>query len=76
MAPSSLAREVVTQLERLPLEQQRQVLDFARALAEAKPRGVPGSALLQFAGAIPLDDLAAMARAIEGDCERIDPDEW
>jgi len=34
------------------LEQQRQVLQFARALATVKVRGVPGQNLLHFAGTI------------------------
>lgn len=75
MAQASLAKEIVTQVERLPLEQQRQVLDFARALAATQPRGVPGHTLLEFAGAIPADDLALMSEAIEEGCEQSDPDE-
>ena len=58
-------RELREQLEVLPLTQQRQVLDFARALAVTRPQGVPGKDLLSFAGTIPADNLAAMSQAIE-----------
>lgn len=75
MSPS-IERELHAYLERLPVEQQQQVLGFARALAERSSRGVPGSLLKQFAGTIPKDELATMEQAIEEGCERIRPDEW
>jgi len=37
---------------------------------------VPGKQLLQFAGAIPLDDLELMRQAIEDECEQVDLNEW
>ena len=40
MSPT-LETEIQKQLSQLPLEQQRQVLEFARALATARVRGVP-----------------------------------
>ncbi|MDB5353848.1 MAG: hypothetical protein JWN24_301 [Phycisphaerales bacterium] len=42
---------------------------------DATPRGTPGPSLLRFAGAIPQEDLRAMSKAIEEDCERVG-DEW
>jgi hypothetical protein len=39
-------------------------------------RGVPGQALLRFAGLVESDDLALMKQAIEDDCEQVQPDEW
>lgn len=67
---------VVEQLQRLPERQQQQVLVYARNLRTELSAGVPGAALLQFAGAIPREDLALMEQAIEEGCERIDVDEW
>ena len=72
----SIKRELLEQLETLPYEFQRRVLDFAQALALSVPKGVPGRQLLRFSGAIPEDDLQMMAQAIEAGCERIDWDEW
>jgi hypothetical protein len=57
-----LEKALHEQLDRLPLEQQRQVLEFARALAATEVRGVPGSALAHFSGTIDPKDLEAMAQ--------------
>lgn len=74
-------REVVG---RLSAERQRQVLAFARQLAQAPdplpfpppvapPPGTPPEVLLRFS--LPKADVEAMQRAIEEDCETIEPDE-
>ncbi len=70
-----LKAQIISQLERLPEEQQEQVLAFVRTLAATGAKGVPGQELPRFAGLIPADDLAHMARAIEEECERIDANE-
>lgn len=68
--------EVIEKLKILPHDQQRRVLEFARALVLSTPRGVPGRELLRFAGAVPADEIQLMREAIEQDCERVDHDEW
>lgn len=72
----TLEKEIREQLDRLPPEQQRQVLDFARTLATKRIRGVPGYALRRFGGVIAKEDLALAARAIEEGCEQVTSDEW
>jgi hypothetical protein len=52
------------------------VLEFARALVTTCVRGVPGHALLQFAGLVEPDELALMKQAIEEGCEQVQPNEW
>lgn len=52
------------------------VEEYVRALAEDPPRGVPGHALLRFAGAIPEAALQRMERIIAEECERIDEGAW
>jgi hypothetical protein len=74
MANSSIKVEIVEQLEHLPSEHQRRVLNFVRGLSRQK--GVPGKQLLQFAGSISSADLHAMSEAIEAECERVDVNEW
>jgi hypothetical protein len=49
--------------------------DKADELTAAVPQGIPGRELLRFAGTIPAEDLDEMARVIEEECERTDPDE-
>ena len=74
MTKQSLQEEILDQLDKLPIEQQIQVLDFARTLA--KPVGKPGKDLLYFAGGISPDDLSLMAQAIEQDCEEVNANDW
>ena len=76
MVDATIEQELSTCLGRLPVEQQRQVLEFARNLTTSPLQGVRGSTLLQFSGTIDESDLEAMSQAIEDGCERIDADEW
>ena len=71
-----LKEEIIHHVDRLPSEQQRQVLNFARVLEMARPRGRTGKSLMTFAGAIQAADLQAMAENIEQGCEKVDADEW
>ena len=72
----TLQKEILDQLDKLPPEQQRKVLDFARSLSRANPVGKAGKDLLNFAGAVGADDLKAMSQAIEEGCEQINTNEW
>lgn len=76
MIAQTLESEIREQLEQLPPEQQRQVLEFARSLVTIQIRGVPGRGLLRFAGSIDAEDLNAMKQAIDESCEKIDLNEW
>lgn len=69
----SIREQLAQQIDRLTEEQQKRLLETAKAIA--RPKGIPGSALLKFAGRIPADDVERMEKAIE-DCEQIDPDGW
>jgi len=72
----AMERELREQLDQLAPDQQRQVLNFARALAAAPVRGLSGRALTRFAGTIAKDDLAIISGAIEEGCEQVNSDEW
>lgn len=74
MVNQSIQREIINQLDKLPIEQQIQVLDFARTLAG--PVGRPGKELLNFAGGITPDDLSLMNQTIEQDCEQVNDNDW
>jgi hypothetical protein len=76
MLNPSIEKEIISQLNKLPLEKQQQVLHFARALSTAKPLGIPGKELLRFAGAIEPSDLQIMSQVIEEDCEKVNLNEW
>ena len=75
MTHSLIKQEIAEQLDHLPPELQRQVLDFARALTLSSPKGVPGKQLLQFAGTLTEEDAQAMMQAIETGCEQVDANE-
>jgi hypothetical protein len=72
----AIEKELREQLDLLPVAQQRQVLDFVRALAAKKGQAASGQALNRFAGAIAKEDLALIAEAIDEGCEQVNPDEW
>ena len=72
MTHSSIKQEIVKQLDYLPPEMQRRVLDFTRALASSLPKGVPGKELLRFSGFLSSEDAQAMIQAIESGCEQVD----
>ena len=73
---SNLEIELCGYLQQLPLEHQRYVLEFARTLVAARVRGIPGEALLRFAGTIDSSDLTTMAQAIEDGCEQVHDEDW
>jgi len=76
MVDATIESELSTCLGKLPVEKQRQVLEFARTLATSPLQGGRGSDLLRFVGTIDESDLDAMSQAIQDGCERIDADEW
>lgn len=73
---TTVEKGIHEQLSRLPLKQQQQVLEFARALATARIHGVPGQNLLHFAGSIDHEDLMIIEQAIKDGCEKVNLDEW
>jgi hypothetical protein len=72
----AIERELHERLSMLRPEQRRQVLEYARALSEAPRRGVPGEALLRFAGTLSDAEAEEFNRAVEEGCETVDPDAW
>ncbi len=76
MVDVAIQQELARQLDQLPPELQRRVLDFAQALTQSRLKGEPGKELLRSAGF--LDEISAreMREAIEAGCERVDVNEW
>jgi hypothetical protein len=71
-----IEKEILTQLDKLSLEEQLQVLNFAKSLAGTMPVGIPGKELLHLAGTISTEDAKLMREAIEEGCEQVDLNEW
>ncbi len=76
MKNTTIKKDIYEQIERLPFEQQRQVLEFVRALTTARTQGMPGHKLLRFAGTIDREDLMTIEQAIKEGCEKVNLDEW
>ncbi len=76
MIETVLQTELLKQLAQLPVSKQQQVLDYARSLAVAPSQEAPVKGILRLAGCMTREEADEMLRAIEEDCERIDPDEW
>ena len=72
----SVEKQLREQLRYLPVKQQHQVLEFARALVKAKGHGSCGKDLIRFAGTIDSEDLIAIDKAIHEGCEKVNFDEW
>jgi hypothetical protein len=72
----TIISQVLEQLRMMPDKLQHEVLIFTRQLKASTQAGMPGKNLLQFAGAISLEDLSVMQQAIETDCEQVDLNEW
>lgn len=69
-----LERQILDQVQKLPSDKQREVLDFAIKLA--RPRGRRLEDLTRFIGSFDSEDLKLMERAIDEACEQVDDDEW
>lgn len=72
MMQPNIAQALMALVERLGPAEQRQVLDFARALHGRGSRDATGKGILLLTGAFDPADLAEMASAIEESCERVD----
>jgi hypothetical protein len=76
MINTTVEKHLREQLRHLPIEQQRQVLEFARALVKTRVHGVPGKDLLRFAGTISSEDLTTIEQSVNEECEKVNYDEW
>lgn len=76
MAAPSYRAELIAELERLPIAEQRRVLEFARALRRSRLVGASAERVRELAVGITTDDLISMEQAIEEACERVDLNEW
>jgi predicted HTH domain antitoxin len=71
MTESVIAGELLKQLEQLPLEFQKKVLEFAKDLNTTALKGKPGRDLLKFAENLDPESLKAMEEAVDYGYERV-----
>jgi len=73
---TSIKQEIIEQIDKMPIELQKQVLDFVHTLILRELKGVPGVELLKFVGILKSEEAEEMARAIQEGCEQTDKSEW
>jgi len=76
MSTKSIDEQIAERVAKLAPDDKNKVLDFVEALTSSQSHGVPGASWRQFIGSISQDDLDLMEKAIEEDCERVDPNAW
>jgi hypothetical protein len=72
----ALQAELLQHFADLPLVFQHRVVEYAKELGGKQsvlPVGTPGRDLLKFAGTMTSEEADEMMKAIEEECERIDP---
>lgn len=90
--PMQISEQISEQIQRLPLAQQRHVLDYIRLLqaapaentaqdysyysSPALARGITGKELLALTITIEAAELTAMQQAITQECRKIDSEGW
>ncbi|QTA81670.1 Uncharacterized protein dnl_40130 [Desulfonema limicola] len=71
-----LIPEVVDNINYLPYNLQKQVLNYVKQLKKTYENRMLGKSLLNFAGSISKEDLKIMTEVIEKDCGQVDLNEW
>jgi len=70
MRNTTIEKDTHKQIERLPIDQKRKVLEYVRELAAARIHGVHGQNLLRFAGTIDHEDLIIIEQTMQKDAKR------
>jgi len=76
MADPAITEQILSDLDRLSLEQQTRAAELVHSLVSLQPRGTAGKDLLRFAGILDAESAREMMEAIEEGCERVDLDGW
>ncbi len=69
MISPEIKKQIIEDLDNLPLESQKKVRDFTHALRVSQPEGTPGKNLLKFSGIMDDETADEMRQAIK-DCEK------
>jgi len=72
----SIKESINSYLKNLSIDEQKKILEFARALSLSKLSGSRGKDLISFALTIEKNDLDLIQKAIETDCEKVNENEW
>lgn len=77
MQSRTIKSQIIREIDVLPIDMQKKVLDFVKLLSETKaPNGASGNKLAKLAGIMTKEDAQEMAEHIAEGCEKIDLNEW
>jgi len=77
MQQMTVRQQIDRELEALPVDLQRKVLDYITHLnGTGIPPGTPGKKLIKLAGTLSNEDAEELKQIIEEGCEKIDYNEW
>ena len=77
MQQMSIKGQITKEIDVLPLNMQKKVLEFIKILREPTvANGTPGNNLMKFAGIMTEEEADELAQIIEDGCERIDYNDW
>lgn len=72
----NIKKQLMNDLDKLPIYLQKKVQDFAHALPLSQPTGVSGKEVVKLAGSISKKDAQKILKVVEEDCGKVDLDEW
>jgi hypothetical protein len=76
MIDPTLLNQLLRQVEKLTLEDQRRVLDFAGSLSKTVDLTSRPQDIMELCGTLGSKSAEQMIQAIEADCERVDLNDW
>jgi hypothetical protein len=76
MIDECIQNELLKKIDQLPINQQREVLEFADNLLKSTSIKEPAPSFLDLFGTLPPEDAREMMEAIEEGCEQVDTDGW
>ena len=74
MTATPITQQIISYLDDLSPNQQKQVLELLRSLVP--PKGRAGKEILELAGSIDPVDLEIMRQVADEECEGVDSDGW
>ncbi len=76
MFGSRIKKIIIEEVDKLSFSQQKKLHEYACAMIASGGEGVPGSALLKFAGMFDRQTISEMKEAVSADCEKVERGGW
>lgn len=76
MIKTVLKKQLLHDLEKLPVEMQKKVKDYVHALLIEKNEGIKGRSLLKYSGILSEEDSKRLSSVVRDGCGTVDSNEW